>query len=57
MPYKSVSSLPARVKKAVPEKYRSMWRKVFNSVLKRGGSEATAFKQAYGTVRNAKKKS
>lgn len=53
MPYNSNSDLPDSVKKNLPDKAQSIFRNTFNSVMKGGGDEESANKQAWGAVKKA----
>jgi cation transport regulator ChaB len=52
MPYKSISALPASVK-VLPKHAQEIFRNVVNSVLDKGGSEESAFRQGWAAVKNA----
>lgn len=51
--YKSVSELPPAVKDNLPSRAQHQFMAVANSVLSGGGSDASAFQQAWGALRNA----
>ena len=53
MPYAREKDLPAAVRRELPRRARSIWRNAFNQVLRRTGRENTAFKSAWGAVKNA----
>ena len=53
MPYKNNLQLPEQVRNTLPDKAQSIWRNVFNSADKKGSSEISAIKQAWGAVKNA----
>lgn len=55
-PYKTNDDLPDSVKNALPEHAQTIFRNAFNSALKSGKSEETAFKIAWGAVKKSYKK-
>ena len=50
-PYNNIDELPARVKDFLPVAAQIIFVKVVNEALKRGLSDAEAFKEAWGTVK------
>ena len=52
-PYNTNQDLPDLVKKVLPNHAQSIFRNAFNSAIKQGKDETTAFKIAWGAVRNA----
>lgn len=52
MPYRSNRELPKRIKDVLPSKAQSVFRNVANSVLNSGKSEESAFRQAWGALKN-----
>jgi hypothetical protein len=56
MPYQK-GTVPDRLKgKGIPQEFVDQFVNVFNSVLKGGGDEASAFRQAYGVMNKALRK-
>lgn len=53
MPYSRNSELPASVRNALPDHAQSIFRRVVNSSLSDGDSETSAFKQAWGAVKQS----
>lgn len=52
MPYKSNRELPDSVKSALPAAAQTVWRNICNSVMADGASEESAFRQAWGGLKN-----
>ena len=52
MPYKRNSELPDSVKGSLPASAQTIWRNIFNSVESKGASEESAFRQAWGGLKN-----
>ena len=55
LPYRSISELPIQFDK-LPTGAKEIAMNVVNSVLKGGGSEESAFKQAWGAVKQSYEK-
>jgi len=53
MPWKA-SDAPGKTHSADTAKKSRMWRDIANAILKKGGSEASAIKQASAAVKRAK---
>jgi len=52
MPYARNSDLPDSVRGALPASAQTVWRNIFNNVVAEGGSEESAFRQAWGGLKN-----
>jgi cation transport regulator len=51
MPYKKNSDLPESVRKVLPQKAQTLFRKVFNSAYDEYKNEATVFRVAWSAVK------
>ena len=52
LPYRTISELPSQFK-ALPTNAKRIAMNVINSVLKGGGSEESAFRQAWGAIKKS----
>lgn len=53
MPYVNNSELPDSIKSVLPSSAQTIFRKVVNSVLEKGGNEESAYKQAWSVIKKA----
>ena len=53
MPYRSNNDLPSSVRLTLPKSAQNVWRSAFNRAYEKHGEDSTAFRIAWGAVRNA----